>query len=67
MRARFNIYKIGHSGDEQTALDELTRAGCTYIKVLARDHDGNEAIRVECELPTGITHPSQLNLELFFL
>lgn len=62
MTAQFNVYEVEHQGDEESTIADLTKAGCTKITVLARDHEGG-TIRVACELPEGVTHPNQLKLE----
>jgi hypothetical protein len=51
----FNIYEIEHSGDEDDAISQLRAAGATDIKVVGRDHEGEESMRVQCVLPDGVT------------
>lgn len=48
---RFRIYEIEHQGDESHALSQLTKAGCTNIRVIGRDFDEDESILVECRVP----------------
>jgi len=62
-KARFNIYEIEHHGDEQESVADLAKAGCTNIEVVARDHENAEAITVTCNLPEGVSKPSELKLE----
>jgi hypothetical protein len=57
---RFNIYEIEHHGDEQSAIEELQRVGCTDIEVVARDHEHDESIRVECKWPDSIKSMREL-------
>jgi hypothetical protein len=47
----FRIYEIEHSGDESHAVSELRRLGCEDVKVIHRDYEGEESIRVTCYLP----------------
>lgn len=61
-RARFRIYEVEHSGDERASLEDLTRAGCSDIRVLARDYEHAEAIAVECTLPAGASSAQDLKL-----
>jgi uncharacterized protein YcbK (DUF882 family) len=58
--ARFNIYEIEHHGDEESAIAELRRVGCTDIQVVARDHEHDESMRVECKLPDSIRSVREL-------
>jgi hypothetical protein len=60
---RFNIYEIEHHGDEQSAVAELHRVGCSEVEVIARDHDGDESIRVECVLPDSIRSKADLEAQ----
>jgi hypothetical protein len=62
MKARFNIYEVEHSGDEQESVADLSKAGCTEIEVVDRDHEAGY-ITVKCELPEGVSEPSGLTLE----
>lgn len=58
---RFNIYEIEHHGDEDSAIAELRRVGCTDIHVVARDHEHDESMRVECTLPDSIRSVRELD------
>jgi hypothetical protein len=50
----FNIYEIEPESGERHAESELRRIGATEIQITARDHDGEGAIRVTCQLPDSI-------------
>jgi hypothetical protein len=58
--SRFNIYEIEHCGDEEGALAELRRIGATDIEIVARDHEHDESIRVQCVLPDTIRSRADL-------
>lgn len=55
MKRRFRLYEIEHQGDESQAVSDLQRAGCTDVRVIARDYDGEESIAVEAVIPEGMT------------
>jgi len=49
------IYEIEHGGDQSHAISELQRVGCTDIKVLACDYEGEESMVVQFTAPEGMT------------
>jgi hypothetical protein len=61
--ARFAVYEIEHGGDEEASVADLVKAGCRNVRVVSRDYEGAEAMVVECELPAGVSKPSELKLE----
>lgn len=63
MRTRFHVFEIEHGADVDASLEDLRQAGCWQIEVLGVDY-ACECMRVECELPEGVTHPDQLALKV---
>jgi hypothetical protein len=51
---RFRIHEVEHESDAAEALNELDKAGCTRVTIIARDYEA-ECILVEATLPEGWT------------
>jgi hypothetical protein len=63
MKVRFNLYEVNNFDDEEKTFDDLRKAGCKSLYLIARDWEEG-MIRVECELPEGVTSTTQLKLEV---
>jgi hypothetical protein len=63
MSIRFRLYEIEHGGDVDSSCADLRQAGCRNIEVLSTDYEGEESMVVACDLPEGMTRPTELKLE----
>jgi hypothetical protein len=62
---RFRVYEIEHQGDVDASVEDLKRAGCTGVRILATDFEA-ECMVVECTLPAGLNSHAELAGRLKF-